>query len=63
MKLKKDFGVRAFLATLLILLLAIIVIPASLSGKLDAIQAAQIVSPLVLVAVGWYFAQKQQPPT
>ena len=61
MKLIKDFGVRALLATMLVIILAIIIIPASLSGRLEAVKAAEIVSPLIVIALGFYFSRRATP--
>ena len=59
MKLTRDFGVRALLAVLSLIIFAVVLVPLSLRGDAETLKiAAAIISPVVMAVVTYYFSTR-----
>lgn len=59
MKLKRDFGVRALLATLAMLVFAVAAIPLALKADVETLKVVGlVVGPVVMVPLAFYFGQR-----
>lgn len=67
MKLKQDFGVRAMLATMVILVFSAVILYALIAKLIDGSKAVDAVFSLAMLALGFYFGTKvgssNTPPT